>query len=85
MTQSPSDIETVRDMVSEIGTILHGKGPAIQGAVLADLLAMWLAGHVAGEDTEEIRRDLLESHIKVVRELIPENEKVILDNLPRQS
>jgi Lar family restriction alleviation protein len=41
----------------------------VQGAVLADLLATWLAGH-----PNFVRESILSLHIKVVRELVPVNE-----------
>jgi hypothetical protein len=60
--------------------MLRGLGPDIQGAVLADLLATWLAG-IQGPDAEAARDELLEAHIRLVRVLIAVNEKIILDRL----
>src|SRR5262245_46031556 len=60
---------------------LAGKPPEVQGAALADLVATFLAGHmVAGdpEATAKLREELLTTHIEIVRQLIPVNEKDIL-------
>jgi len=61
--------------------VLHGHGPIVQGAVLADLLAMWLAGHV-GSGAAELREHLLADHMKLVRKLIEVNEPAILERVP---
>ena len=70
----------VSDLVWEIEPHLAGQPPFVQGAVLADLLATWLAGHFAGSAAENaaLREELLAAHIAVVRALIPENEAEIL-------
>lgn len=39
---------TADDLVRKIAPLLEGKDPRIQGLILADLTAMWLAGHPAG-------------------------------------
>lgn len=67
--------ELVTDTVNRIRPHLAGLPPEIQGAVLADLLAMWLAGHQGGDEdaTYNFREDLLDEHLKAVRALIPVN------------
>lgn len=60
------------EIVERIRPLLAGHHPAIQGAALADLLAIWLAGHPAA-----FREDLLTMHITKVRELIPVNARII--------
>jgi hypothetical protein len=57
----------VEALVNEIRPLLAGKGPAVQGAVLADLLAMFIAGH----RDAELRDEILQLHIEAVRHLIP--------------
>jgi hypothetical protein len=54
----------------DIGRLLYGKGPDMQGAVLADLCSMWVAGHAP-----VVRDELMEMHFKAIRELVPESEK----------
>jgi len=47
---------------------LHKRHPVVQGAALAELVALWLAGH-----EERVREQVLEAHIGVVRELTKVN------------
>jgi hypothetical protein len=76
-------------IVKAIMPLLKGKPPEVQGAVLADLLAMFLAGHLdpneigadAKPNTDQIREELLTLHIEKVRELTAINEKIILAQL----
>jgi hypothetical protein len=68
------DARRVYELVEAIKPILVGEKPAVQGAALADLLAMWLAGHVSVGDptaTEAMRESALELHLMAVRGLIP--------------
>jgi hypothetical protein len=51
---------------------LKGYPPELQGAVLADLLSIWLAGHAP-----IVREEILQLHIAHVRELIEINEKLV--------
>jgi len=72
---------TAEHIVNAISPLLRGFPPEIQGAVLADLVSMWLAGHM-GPGAPELREELLAGHIELVRELIPVNEKIILERIP---
>jgi len=70
----------VAPLVERIGPILAGKNPSVQGAVLADLVATWVAGHVIRGDrttTDEMRAKIIECHIQAVREFIPLNAKLL--------
>lgn len=58
--------------VDRIRPLLAGRSPEVQGAILADLLAIWVAGH-----SPQLRQGLLDMHIDMVRELIPLNAKII--------
>lgn len=64
-------------MVHKIEPIMHGNGPHVQGVVLADLTATWLAGF-QGEGALEKREELLLAFLYTVRELIPINEIGVL-------
>lgn len=67
-------------LVDRIGPLLAGRSPDIQGGALADLLAIWLAGHHVegdGEATRKMREALLLYHIGQVRELTTVNAKII--------
>jgi len=67
----PRDVDRI---VETIRPLLAGKPPELQGAVLADLLAMFIAGHHPG-----LREEILTLHIAAVRELVPPNEAIIMD------
>lgn len=72
-----SDDETraATALADSIKPMLAGKGPAVQSVVLADLTALWLAGHrwvgVPSATQEAFREQLLRSHIELVRTLLP--------------
>lgn len=69
-------------LVKKIRPLLAGKDPSVQGAVLADLLAAWLAGHVQlgdPEQTKRIRELMLEAHIVGVKALIDINYKMTVE------
>jgi hypothetical protein len=53
-------------LVEQIRPMLAGRGPAIQGSVLADLVAIWIAGH----QTRELQAAMLEVHRQTVADLI---------------
>lgn len=77
-------VDAVRLAVEKIHPILAGKGREVQGAVIADLLASWLAGHQAveeGIDIEVERERVLTAFLAFVRQLIPINEKAILEKV----
>jgi hypothetical protein len=81
-------VREVAPIVDQIKPILAGKDDALQGAVLADLLAIWISGHrvlAEGDVTPEraaremhrLQNGLLNFHMKQVRHLIPVNNKII--------
>ena len=77
MTAQPKDVAA---LVERIKPLLAGKLPELQGAVLADLLAIWVAGHVIQDDagaTHKLRNFLLAEHFKVVRRLVKVNAKLM--------
>jgi hypothetical protein len=67
--QNKTDNEEIEKLTREIGLILHGHDRIVQSAVIADLLAIWLAGHAPF-----LRDGVLRRHIKLVRDLVPVNE-----------
>jgi hypothetical protein len=70
--------EGVTVIVGKIRPLLAGLPPAMQSAILADLLAIWLAGHhVAGdaEATLTLRAHLLAEHCQLVWRLVPVNAR----------
>ena len=59
-------------LADRISPSLHGHTPEIQGAVLAELLATWLSGHVVPGDRMQtilLRGRLFHEHMKIVRDL----------------
>jgi hypothetical protein len=68
--------EDVGPLVEQVRPLLAGQASELQGAVLADLLAIWLAGHHVPGDvraTRDVRADLLAHHVHWVRKLVPVN------------
>jgi hypothetical protein len=60
-------------IVEQIKPLLAGKGAAVQGSVLADLTAIWIAGHIVPGDpaaTRELQAGMLEVHRQTVADLI---------------
>jgi len=78
-----SDPQDVEAIVASIRPLLNGQPMEVQGAVLADLLATFLAGHVVIGDPEEtraLRAGLLDLHIRLVRDLIELNAQAMGTN-----
>lgn len=74
----------IHELTSRIHPMLAGRDPAVVGAVLADCVALLIAGHVyVGEPdaTATLRGELLAAHIKAVRDLIPINAQDARDHL----
>jgi hypothetical protein len=77
------DVNIVRYIVAAVSPVLGGFAPEIQAAVLGELVSLWLAGHV-GPGADEIREELLQGHVQLVRDLIPQTEKQILSRMQTQ-
>jgi len=67
-------VKLIRERVARIEPLLAGIGSELQGAVLCDLTATWLAGH-QGEGADKLRKELLKLHVECVLALIPINER----------
>ena len=82
-------VDKVKMLTDRISPILHGHNAEIQGAVLAELLATWLAGHVVPGDRMQtilLRGRLVHEHMKVVRDLMSAGfPKVIVEPYPKLS
>ena len=59
-------------LIESIKPLLAGRSPDVQGAVLADLTAIWLAGH-----PPQIRSEMLEHQIQYIRVLIEANDRIM--------
>jgi hypothetical protein len=63
------------DLSARIQPLLHGQGPAIQGAALCDLVSIFIAGH-----HPKLREPVLKLFVDFVRALVPESEAQIFPN-----
>jgi hypothetical protein len=82
--RTAAQADEVMALVEAVRPLFKGKAPEVQGAALADLLAMWLAGHFDANDpegaaTEQIRETMLELHLASVRDLIPINYLALIE------
>jgi hypothetical protein len=79
--QSKEDGHKAMELIEKIKPILKGNSPAITSAVLADLLALFLAGHQdpdgEGPHMDRLREEILERWIALVRDLIPINVGIV--------
>jgi hemerythrin len=76
------DADDVVALVAQLRPLLASKPSEIQGAALADLLSIWLAGHVIRGDhkaTKRLRDKVLNIHIEIVRRLIPISFKMCIE------
>jgi hypothetical protein len=75
-----------QELCAKIAPLLANNEPEVQSAALADLAAMWLAGHFVHDDragTRKLRQLLLHEHIKLIQQLIPLNEQKLLAGLTK--
>lgn len=74
LEQQARDVST---LVRVIRPFLAGKDPNIAGAALADLTAIWIAGHreATKEETDRLRDELLTMHLEAIEALIPVNAR----------
>jgi hypothetical protein len=82
MSSLKQDAKEVFALTSAVRPLFEGKSAQVQGAVLADLLAMWLAGHVQRGDpraTKAMREQVLEMHLVAVRALVDINYKMTVE------
>jgi hypothetical protein len=67
-------------IVDQIRPLLAGRPVETQGAVLADCLAIWLAGHVVPGDrdgTRSVRETALKFHLEQVWALTSVNARIL--------
>lgn len=72
MTARRPTVPDVIALVEAIRPLMAGKHPSVQGAALAELLSLWLAGH-----PKEMREALWRAHNDRVSELIPVNAALL--------
>lgn len=74
------EAQEVEALVQRMRPLLAGRASQVQGAALADLLAIFVAGHIIKGDpgkTQAMRERLLTLHIDVVRQLVDVNSETI--------
>jgi hypothetical protein len=81
----------VEEVSHSIQMLLHGLGQGAQGAILADLVSLWLAGHweldelhrlgQAGPATIAIRVNIFEEWRALVLQLLAASEREILERV----
>jgi hypothetical protein len=79
---SGGSIDDIAALVDATRPLFAGNDPDVQGAALADLVAIWIAGHIVPDDpqaTEAMRGKFLELHVETVRRLIPVNERLYIE------
>ncbi len=86
MTRTPEQqarIDHVNTLAMTLMTHLSGEGRSVQGAVLADLVSLWLIGHhhPSRDDgkTTEVRQRVLQGFLEVVLRLGPINERMVAE------
>lgn len=65
-----------------IAPVLYGEPSYVQGACLADLMSLWIAGHIVPGDpeaTEKARRDFVADWLTAVWKLVPASEEQIME------
>ena len=74
-----SDARTVLRLVDLIKPHLARHHPGLQGAVLADLTSLWIAGHRHPDPAEQdrLRAELLEMHMDAVKQLVAPSDDAI--------
>lgn len=86
------DVALAQKLWEDCGQILRNHPPEIQGAVLADLMATWLAGHIVHDGkwkidrkaTDRERRKQLILLISAVKNLVGPNEARVFETLKSQ-
>ena len=78
-------VDEIAAVTDAIRPLLYGRPREVQGAILADLLAMWLAGHPS-----QLRESVLMMHIQAMRPMIAIQERYLFGgrghpgNAPKQ-
>lgn len=71
-------VDTALELCAQIHPMLEGKGPEVQGSVIADMLATYMAGH-----HPDARKTVLDALLATVNKLIPVIEEAAQTPWPR--
>jgi len=66
------EAKTAAELVERIKPLLAGEGPGVQGAVLLDLVSIWLACH-----HPDIRGDVFREWLRVLPSMTKISEKML--------
>jgi len=83
----PIDPKEAAEILDACSKALKGASSELHGAVLADLLSMWLAAHRVVNDLEatyKLREKLLDEHIKAVVQLLRPNDEILNERYKAQ-
>jgi len=72
----------IDELMDEAKDVFAGHHPGAIGAVLAELVSLWLAGH---QIDDKARKDLLRMHMDAVRAMLPLQLKYINDLIERSA
>lgn len=68
------DHEGMHKLTAQLYGLLAGKPPSMQGAAIADLFSMWIAGH-----HPKMRRVALAQTYDLVKQLLPQNVAILME------
>ncbi len=69
------DRQELHRVVEQIGAMLARRSPHAQGAIIAELLSMWLAGWDA-----TVREEALSLLLRLAREMVPVQEERVRES-----
>jgi hypothetical protein len=87
MDQDNDHADLVMQLTEQIRPLLARRGPDVTSAVLANLTALWLAGHMS-TDRKALRRyraELLADHVALVKKLVAPSEAELVDRMVDRS
>jgi hypothetical protein len=80
----PPKPEDAIELEAKMRPLFMGYHPATQGAVLASLAALFLAGHMikgSRTKTDKAREQLLVEHVRMIRQMIPDAERAVFETM----
>lgn len=82
LTRYAREKKEFEELIEAIRPMLADKGAEVQGCVLAELVATWVAGHVALGDpktTKMVHEQVLQMHVVAVEALVDINYKTSVE------
>lgn len=66
------DVAKVGEIVNSIRPLLGGQGAHIQGAVIADIVSIFIAAHAP-----HLRKTMMDGIVKTAMKMVPMNENIL--------